>query len=291
MFILLILLSATLTAMVSFGNKKFQVIMPKGQVSYAFYAIISGVVSLINFSFISGFSLEFKTNVALCAFIYALICHFNYIITFNSLQHNGVLLSAIFSRAGSLIMPMVIYALFFGEKQPVSTVVGALCMMVAIVIPMLGHKTGKGISMTGILYALAMMLVSAFSVLSSKILVDLYGSEVMIPYVFITNIFMTVIAIFHLLFACKQEGVNAIVQFTWKHYLLVVIISFACNYGSVVSRWIYEYIDVITCTVVLSGINMLVTVDISLYFKEILTKRYIVCVLLAIISAVLPVII
>lgn len=290
---LFLLISAT--ALVNFSNKfcnkKLQTIFPKGKSAYAFYALITGIVSTINFLIMTGFSLQTNFQTVLFALFYAIICRASYFVAFRSLKYNGVFMSDVFSRVGTILPPILISALFFGEIQGKGTILGALCVCAAAVLPYTAQKNVKTQTNRGFVWALAILALSTCSTMLLKSFVSLQGAENMLSYYLLTNVFIAVSSAVSLIAKCGEKGGrDEIASFKAPHYLLTLAVTFTSNLGGFVSRYLVEFMGVIPNTVIGGALDIFVTIMISMYFRERL-KRRLVCALLCLASAILPVLI
>lgn len=289
---LMLLLSASFVVSLAntFGNKKLQTIFPKGNVAYAFYAFITGAVSTVNFLIMTKFSPVINLRVIAFALFYAVICRISYVVTFKSLKYNGVFMNNIFSRVGSIIPPIIISGLFLGEQQGLGTILGGICVIAAGILPGASQE-GKNTKKAGLLWATAILAIGTVTTMSTKLFVALEGVENTLSYNLMTNVFISVTSVFSFVNEVRKGGgVSEIFAFKKEHYLLTFVVATTSNLGAYVGRFMLELVGVIPNAVISGSVGMLVTVAVSLYFGEKLTKRRFVSVVLSIASAILPVV-
>lgn len=290
MIFLLLSASFLISAANQFGNKKIQTIFPGGNVAYAFYAFITGAISTVNFLIMTKISPVINLRVIAFSLFYAVLCRISYVVTFKSLKYNGVFMNSIFSRVGSIIPPIIISTLFLGEPQGLGTILGGICVIVAAILPGASLE-GKNTKKAGIVWAAAILAIGTMTTMSTKLFVALEGAENVLSYYLVTNAFIAVTSVFSFANEMRKGGgISEIFTFKKEHYLLTFIVATTSNLGAYVSRFILEIVGVIPNTVISGSVGMLVTVAVSLYFKEKLTKRHFVSVVLSIVSAILPVV-
>lgn len=272
-------------------TKKFQTVLPKGNVILGFYALITGIISVVNFLIMTGFAPTFNLRICIFSLLYAAVCKWGYVVTFNSLKYNGVFMSSVFTRCGSLIMPMIISFVLFGESQSLATVVSAICIIVASVLPSVGKEEKKAVKKEGLIYAGLGMFISAYSTMSMKLLVSLEGADKILSYYLLTNVFIALISMIKVLFSVSQYGIGEIKNFHPKYYGLVFVIATISNLSGFMSQWMFAHIEVIMGTVIINALGVFSTMLVSAYFKEKLTKRHYASAVLSFAAAILPVIV
>ena len=293
MIILLILATFIILISARFGNKKLQTIFPGGNVAYAFYAFITGVISVVNFMIMTGFRPTVSFNILALSLVYGILCRVSYMITFKSLKYNGVFVNNAISQVGSIIPPIIISALILGEKQGWGTILGGIIVIIAAILPGMSSvvetkKSGRA----GVICAASLLANCTLTTMCTKILVNLEGAQSMLSYALFTNVFIALTAVFSLVGEIRKGGMlTEIRQFKKEHYILTFLVATASNMSGYVGRYMLELVDVIQNTVISSSLGMIVTIMVSLWYKEKLTKRHFVSAILSVVAAILPVII
>ena len=291
--LMLLLLAVFFTSLTkTFGNKKLQTIFPEGNTVYAFYALITGVISVINFLIMTGFNPTVNFNILIISCIYGVLCRVSYVLLFKSLEYNGVFVNDAVSRVGSIIPPIVISALILGEKQSIGTILGGIGAVVAAILPGFSsvgesQKAGR----QGVVCIIAILALNTTTTMLTKILVNLEGAESMLSFSLFVNVFVILTSIFSLLGNFKKGGmVQEIRLFKKEHYFLTFLVATMSNLSGYVGRYMLEFVDVIQNTIISSALAVVATVMVALWFKEKLTKRHYISAVLSVISAVLPVV-
>lgn len=292
MLALLIIATFIISISSKFGNKKLQTIFPEGNVAYAFYALIIGIISIINLLIMTGFRPNVSFNLIALSFVYAIFCRLSYMVTFKSLKYNGVFVNDTVSRVGSIIPPIVISALVLGEKQSLGTILGGVVVIVAAMLPGISSvDNSKSTSRAGLFCAMVILAINTAVTMLSKVVVSLEGAESMLSYALFTNVFIAVTATFSFVKEIRKGGmIREIRRFKKEHYLLTFVVATASNLSGYVGRYMLEIVDVIQSTIISSSLAVVATIMISLLYKEKLTKRHFISAILSVVAAVLPVV-
>ena len=271
-----------------FGTKKLQTIFPSGQAAYSFYALITGVVSSVVYYVMTGCNLIINPRLIVFSLLFSVVCRISYVVTFQSLEHNGVFLYDLFMRVGSIIPPMIISALVLNENQSMGTLLGGILVILAALLP--GMEFRK-FSKKGIVAALNTILIATLTVMATKLLVLAEGSDAVLSYTFFTNVFISITSVFSFGKNClKSEGLSIRRVFRKEHYFMIFVVILASNLVGYFAAILIAEVGVIAQTIISNSLGMLVTILVSLYFKEKLSIKHYISAVLSVISTILPIV-
>lgn len=293
MIFLLITISFILSVISTFGQKKLQTIFPENKLSYDLYTFLTGVLCTIEYLILAGFRPTVNWRILLISFIYAVICRFGYVVTFRSLKYHGIILNSAIVKIGSIVLPIIISAVFFSEVYGMGTIIGAICVMLAALLPGIHMLKEKSKIRAKILWAVPVILIGLCSIMFQEIVVSFDGTDGYLSLLLFTNVFLILIGVFPIMRRLSSErgkGTSAILTFKKAHYLLTIIITAAGCVSGYVSKSIIGLVGVIPSTVIVSALGPIVLITASLYFREKLTLMHIISAVLSIPAAILPVI-
>ena len=273
--------------MSGFGQRKYQEIKPSGKNTYNFYSTITAIVSVINLGIMTGFSPKIDNFVTvITALVYAIVCYLNYGVTLRALERNGVFLTSITTKIGTIVLPMLVSGLVLRESVSLFTVGGAVCAIAASLVLVYG----KGGAKPDIYLLCSTVLFAAITVICTKIFVKYCGSEHIVSYCFLINVIILIISVVMLFINADKKHLRAEFScFKPKHYALVVPIAVLSNLSSYVSKYVLAHVEVITDTVITTAVAMLSTVLVARFFGEKFGVRHFVSIIFALAAAILPI--
>jgi drug/metabolite transporter (DMT)-like permease len=201
-----------------------------------------------------------------------------------------VFLNDAFGRVGRIIPPMIISALFLGQPQGLGTVVGGICVIIAVILPGKFSKDDlKGTGKKRALYAIAFILLCTSSTMCVKMYVELQSPEDLISFCLFTNIFIAITSVISLIAEIPRGNVRKEIQLLGKwHYLFIIILAVGSNVTAYVDSFMLEYVDVIKNTIITSSIGIVVTLLVTGINKEKITIRHIISACLSLVSVIFP---
>ena len=272
----------------SCGSAKFQYIKPDSKNAYNFYAIITAVISILNFSILCGFSPVISNfKVLILAFIYSISCCMSYRFNMISLEKNGVFLTTISSQIGTIVLPIIVSLLFLKENINLSTIISAVFVILSSAV----LAFGKHVSKFNFPILCINILICAVSTICTKIFVKIDSAENIVSFYWLINVIILVISV--ILFFAKSDKSSfktELKHFKLKHYLLVILISTASNFGGYISKFTLLHVEVITNTIITTSLGLVTTAIVSYIFGEKLRLRHLISVIFALIATILPLI-
>lgn len=276
------------TVFSNLGNRKYEKIKPDSGYAYNIYAVLTAVVSIINFSFFTKFSYKIDFKVCILSFFYAIVCCAGYRVNLKNLVKNNIFIISSSNQSASLLVPMLIYPIFLKESISASTVAGAILSVISslILLPIKGKEKNK-IHLP--LLCLGMSI-SASSVILLKLMTKYCGIENYFTYCLWTNIFILIISATALFSGKHKEMTVAkeIKQFKPRHFLLILVIATMTNLSTVPSQYILSHIDVIAHTIINASVGLLSTTTVSLLFKQQVGVKQLISILFSLAAAIIP---
>lgn len=291
MIFLLMIISFILSVISTFGQKKLQTIFPENKLSYDLYTFLTGVLCTIEYLILAGFRPAVNWRILLISFIYAVICRLNYVVVFRSLKYLGIILNSAISKVGSIVLPIILSAVFLGEVHGVGTIIGAICIMAASILPGIHMLKDKKEIKAKILWAIPVILFGLCTIMFQKIVVAFDGTDGYLSLLLFTNVFLILIGVFPIirkLSSERRKGTSTILTFKKAHYALTLIITATGCVSGYVHKSIIGLVGVIPSTIIGSAFGPIVLIMAALYFREKLTPMHIISAVLSIPAAILP---
>ena len=219
---IILILCYLLTFIIGFinscGSAKFQYIKPDSKKAYNFYAIITAVISIFNFSILCGFSPVISNfKVLILAVIYSTACCMSYRFNMISLEKNGVFLTTISSQIGTVVLPIIVSVIFLKENINLITVISAVFVILSSAVLVFGKQVTK----LNPLILFINIFICAVSTTCTKIFVKIDSAENIVSFYWLINVIILVISV--ILFFAKSDKSNfktELKHFKLKHYLL-----------------------------------------------------------------------
>ncbi len=292
--IFLILLATILTSAVTqFGNKKLQTVFPEGKTSYAIYAFITGIVSCVNYSILTQFNIIVNLRIILFSLFYAFVCRLAYLANFKSLRYHGIIISAAIGRVGSVFLPIVICAVFLNERQGLGTVIGGICVVIAAFLPGISLMKDKNNMCQKIVWGVITVAIGLSTTMLTKFVVAYDGTIGLLSFYLFTHLFVALTSAFtafkEFMFR-KNDAISELKAYKAPLLLLTLFITLSSSVGGYITKMLVDRIGVISSTVISAASAFLITALSAVYFKEKLTVKHVISIILSIVSIILPVV-
>ncbi|GEM_PF-5548252 len=271
-------------------QKKYQSIAPEGAASFMIYAMVIGASCTVMYFIANGCHWDLRPGVMLFSVIYGLVVVFSTIVTIISLKHAGVVLTNVLTCWS--ILPTLVFDYLTGVRyRPIMFVAVAVGIAASLVAVVGVHDDAK-VNAKGVIAGLCGGIINATATLLLRMFVEYFGTENILEYYGLTNVFVVFWTLVEMgVVAClaKKNGGdgNPMRKLKWSH---VIFISLSGFFGVINALAVVPFlskIDYIPYVIFSTCISRFSVLTVAVLFKEKITLRKIVALVLGCFSGVL----
>lgn len=281
-----------ITSIVRILQKKFKLATKEVKQASNIYLIIICVVAMIVFAIMAKGNLTPNLPTILFSIALALFSAGTTLFSLLALDKTDVATIAMFSSAGSIIIPFVFGIIFLNEQVNVFKILTFFLFLAVILMPLFEkNKSDRKNSFWGYIYCIFLFLASG----GSTVLFKLYAlAENVLStniFCFWTNAYMLPVAILISLKSNPKELISDALKITPLSYIFVVLTVLFSNVSSVLQVFILKDVDITLFTLLNSPTALVLTAFMSwALFSEKITKKMALSILLSILGIILSVI-
>lgn len=285
---ILLILSPLIGAFLRVPQKKYQEKTLGVDSGVNIYLALNCVFGLVFFVALAGGNIKPNITTLLFAVVFAGNAILSNVANLLAIRKIDIATMAVFSGAGSTIMPIVFGTFFLKEETSLYKWIAVGLLLIVVVMPLFNKTRHKKRSIEGYFYCILLFIDSGLSMIVCKLYAlnpNVLGNNV---FCFWTNVFMIPFAFIMIL---KTSGLKTFVSdiklLSKKTYFYAVATILLGSSVTLISMHVLKYINIIVYTILNSSLLLIfVAVFSKVFFKEKITVSIVISIILSIMAII-----